>query len=108
MKQSIRNLEELLDSNLQLIWQTGKPYASKAKERVAGRKHVWVNEFINQMEHAYVAADIVISRAGAMAISELCVVEKPFFLCLILLLRKIIKQKMQKPREKKCGVDGKG
>ena len=72
-----KNLEELLNNNLQLIWQTGKPFASKARERVAGRRFVWVNEFINQMEHAYAAADIVISRAGAMAIAELCVVEKP-------------------------------
>ena len=72
-----KNLEVLLNNNLQLIWQTGKPYAAKAKERVTGRAHVWVNEFINQMEHAYAAADMVISRAGAMAIAELCVVEKP-------------------------------
>jgi UDP-N-acetylglucosamine--N-acetylmuramyl-(pentapeptide) pyrophosphoryl-undecaprenol N-acetylglucosamine transferase len=72
-----KDLDELLNSNLQLIWQTGKPYIAKAKERVAGKQYVWVNDFITQMENAYAAADIVISRAGAMAIAELCAVEKP-------------------------------
>jgi UDP-N-acetylglucosamine--N-acetylmuramyl-(pentapeptide) pyrophosphoryl-undecaprenol N-acetylglucosamine transferase len=72
-----KDLDELLNNNLQLIWQTGKPYAAKAKERAAGKRHVRANDFITQMENAYAAADIVISRAGAMAIAELCVVEKP-------------------------------
>ena len=72
-----KGLDELLRNNLQLIWQTGKPYAAKARERATNRANVWVNDFIQQMEYAYTAADIVISRAGAMAIAELCVVEKP-------------------------------
>ncbi len=38
---------------------------------------MWVNEFITQMEMAYAAADIVVSRSGAMAVAELCVVKKP-------------------------------
>ena len=42
-----------------------------------GRPGVWVNDFITEMEKAYSAADMVISRAGAMAIAELCVVKKP-------------------------------
>ena len=62
---------------LQLIWQTGKPYAAKGKERAAGKKNIWVNDFIMQMEQAYAAADMVISRSGAMAIAELCVCKKP-------------------------------
>ena len=72
-----KHLDELLNNNLQLIWQTGKPYAATAKEKVANKTNVWVNDFINQMEFAYSAADMVISRAGAMAIAELCLVEKP-------------------------------
>ena len=72
-----KDMEQLLNSGLQLIWQTGKPYAVKAKERAANVPNVWVDDFINQMEYAYAAADIVISRAGAMAIAELCVAEKP-------------------------------
>ncbi len=72
-----KHLDGLLNEGLQLIWQTGRPYAAKAKERAAGKSGVWTNEFITQMENAYAAADIVISRAGAMAIAELCVVKKP-------------------------------
>jgi UDP-N-acetylglucosamine--N-acetylmuramyl-(pentapeptide) pyrophosphoryl-undecaprenol N-acetylglucosamine transferase len=65
------------ENDLQLIWQSGKPYAEKAKAVGAGRNNVWVNDFITQMEYAYAAADIVISRSGAMAIAELAVVKKP-------------------------------
>ena len=72
-----KHLDELLNNGLQLIWQTGKPYSLKAKERAINIPNVWVGDFINQMEYAYSAADIVISRAGAMAIAELCVAEKP-------------------------------
>ena len=39
--------------------------------------NIWTNAFINKMEYAYAAADVVVSRAGAMAIAELCVVGKP-------------------------------
>ena len=72
-----KHLDELLNNGLQLIWQTGKPYAAKAKERTAGKRSVWVNDFITQMEYAYAAADIVVARAGAMTVAELCVVKKP-------------------------------
>lgn len=64
-------------NDLQLIWQTGKPYASRGAEVAVDNKNVWANIFINQMEYAFAAADVVISRAGAMAIAELCVVKKP-------------------------------
>ncbi|HUR66690.1 MAG TPA: undecaprenyldiphospho-muramoylpentapeptide beta-N-acetylglucosaminyltransferase [Chitinophagaceae bacterium] len=70
-------LEKLLDAGLQLIWQTGKPYADKAKERAKGKREIWVNEFISGMEFAYAAADIVVARAGAMTVAELCVAQKP-------------------------------
>ena len=70
-------LEELMNAGIQLIWQTGKPYAGQARERVKGRPLVWVNDFINQMEYAYAAADLVVSRSGAMTVAELCVAKKP-------------------------------
>lgn len=70
-------LDELLGTGLNLIWQTGKPYAAKAKQRAEGKSSVWAGDFITQMEQAYAAADLVVSRAGAMAIAELCVVKKP-------------------------------
>jgi UDP-N-acetylglucosamine--N-acetylmuramyl-(pentapeptide) pyrophosphoryl-undecaprenol N-acetylglucosamine transferase len=72
-----KHLDELLNAGLQLIWQTGKPFIAQAKEKVENRSSVCVNDFIAQMDLAYAAADIVISRAGAMAIAELCVAKKP-------------------------------
>jgi UDP-N-acetylglucosamine--N-acetylmuramyl-(pentapeptide) pyrophosphoryl-undecaprenol N-acetylglucosamine transferase len=72
-----KGLDVLLQYDIQLIWQTGKTEAARWKERAAGREGIWVSEFITAMEYAYAAADIVISRAGAMAIAELCVVQKP-------------------------------
>jgi UDP-N-acetylglucosamine--N-acetylmuramyl-(pentapeptide) pyrophosphoryl-undecaprenol N-acetylglucosamine transferase len=71
------HIDEFEKNDLQLIWQTGKPYADKAKQVAAGRKNIWTNDFITKMEYAFAAADIVISRSGAMSIAELCVVKKP-------------------------------
>ena len=71
-----KNLEAFEVNNLQLIWQTGKHYSARGKERAGDRTNIWVNDFINQMEYAYAAADLVISRSGAMAIAELCVMQK--------------------------------
>jgi UDP-N-acetylglucosamine--N-acetylmuramyl-(pentapeptide) pyrophosphoryl-undecaprenol N-acetylglucosamine transferase len=72
-----KGLDDLLKAGLQIIWQTGKPYSEKAKERVSGKPSVWANEFITQMEYAYAAADIVVARSGAMTVAELCVAKKP-------------------------------
>jgi UDP-N-acetylglucosamine--N-acetylmuramyl-(pentapeptide) pyrophosphoryl-undecaprenol N-acetylglucosamine transferase len=72
-----KGLDDLLKAGLQIIWQTGKPYAAKAVERAVENKQVWVNDFITQMEYAYAAADIVVARAGAMTVAELCVAKKP-------------------------------
>ena len=57
-------------ANRKTLCRTGK---RKSKRKII----VWVNDFITQMDYAYAAADIVISRAGAMAIAELCVAGKP-------------------------------
>ena len=70
-------LKKLGDEGLQMIWQTGKPYSEKAKTAAKGLDNVWTGDFIREMDKAFAAADIVISRAGAMAIAELCVVGKP-------------------------------
>lgn len=70
-----KGLNELLSYGLQVIWQTGKTDADKWKS-LSG-PGVWIDEFITEMEKAYAAADIVVSRAGAMAIAELCVVRRP-------------------------------
>lgn len=71
------NIDSFKKNNLQLIWQTGKPFAERAARAEEDRSNIWTNAFINKMEYAYNAADIVVSRSGAMAIAELCVVGKP-------------------------------
>jgi len=71
-------VEELIKFDVQVIWQTGKNYFSKAKENLQGLKHenIILTDFISRMDFAYSIADLVISRAGAGTISELCFVEK--------------------------------
>ena len=62
--------------NLQLIWQCGKLYYDEYK-KYDDLKHVQVHKFIDKMDLAYAASDIIISRAGASSVSELCIVGKP-------------------------------
>jgi len=75
-------LKSIADNNIQLIWQTGKLYFKTAKEKMKPYIHQNMNavDFISRMDFAYSVADLVISRAGAGAISELCVVAKPSIL----------------------------
>ena len=71
-------LENLLQEDVQVIWQTGKLYYEQAKSRASSfTNQVKVFDFIKEMDFAYAAADVVISRAGALAIAELCIVAKP-------------------------------
>lgn len=72
-----KDLDLFEQHGLQLIWQTGKPFKEKALAKAKGKSHVFVSDFIMEMEYAYAAADIVISRSGAMAVAELCMVQKP-------------------------------
>jgi UDP-N-acetylglucosamine--N-acetylmuramyl-(pentapeptide) pyrophosphoryl-undecaprenol N-acetylglucosamine transferase len=72
------HLDTLLKEDVQIIWQTGKPYYQQALTRAAGMtKNVRVFDFIRIMDQAYAAADVVISRAGALSIAELCIAAKP-------------------------------
>lgn len=75
-------LEELAKNNLQLIWQTGKTYFETAQQQTAPytSKNIYSFDFIQRMDLAYAAADIVISRAGASSVSELCNTGKPSIL----------------------------
>lgn len=75
-------LQQLVDNNIQLIWQTGKGYFEKAKEQVSkyDDKNIYAFDFIGRMDLAYAAADIVISRAGASSVSELCNIGMPCIL----------------------------
>ncbi len=71
-----KNIQWLLDQNVQVLWQTGKLYYKEYK-KYNDKDGVHVVEFINKMDLAYAAADVIISRAGAGSISELCIVGKP-------------------------------
>ena len=72
-----KDLDDLVQNDLQLIWQTGKTEAARWKESAKGKRGIWVADFITNMEQAYAAADMVVSRSGAMAVAELCAVQKP-------------------------------
>lgn len=71
------DLDLFQSNNLQLIWQTGKTKSLEFILKSKNRKNIWVSEFIKEMEMGYAASDIIISRAGAMAVTELCVTGKP-------------------------------
>jgi len=77
-----RQLSQFPEHRIQLIWQCGRVYYETAKKQAQefSGKGICLLEFISQMDLAYAAADVVISRAGAGAISELCLVNKPSIL----------------------------
>ena len=76
------NLGEFKKNKLNLIWQTGVSYENQAKESVKNLNESGVQsyKFIKEMDLAYAVADVIVSRAGAIAISELCFVGKPVIL----------------------------
>jgi UDP-N-acetylglucosamine--N-acetylmuramyl-(pentapeptide) pyrophosphoryl-undecaprenol N-acetylglucosamine transferase len=76
------NIQKLKDIGINLIWQTGIAYQNKAKEFITevNSSYIKAYAFIKEMDKAYAAADVIISRAGAIAISELCCVGKPIIL----------------------------
>lgn len=79
-----RRINQLIEANIkyfetqdiQVIWQCGKLYYDQYKP-FSALKNIQVHAFLNQMDLAYAAADIIISRAGAISVSELCIVGKP-------------------------------
>jgi UDP-N-acetylglucosamine--N-acetylmuramyl-(pentapeptide) pyrophosphoryl-undecaprenol N-acetylglucosamine transferase len=77
-----KHLAQLAAAGCQLIWQTGKNYFSQAQDAAApfAPQGIRAYDFIRRMDLAYAAADVVISRAGALSISELCLVGKPLIL----------------------------
>lgn len=70
-----KELEKIVSQNVQVIWQCGKLYFEDYKKY--NSNNVQVLAFIDRMDLVYAAADIVISRAGASSVSELCIVGKP-------------------------------
>ena len=79
----LAHLDDIRDSGVQFIWQTGKYYNASINEQLKGRTDLpmlKVMDFISDMGAAYKAADLVISRAGASSISEFCLIGKPVIL----------------------------
>lgn len=76
-----KHLDEWSKSGVRLIWQTGKTYAEEAQRLLRHYEGtVYCSAFIERMDYAYQLADLVISRAGASSISELCHLAKPTIL----------------------------
>lgn len=73
-----KSISEWKKAGIQVIWQTGKLFLDRALNSAKGEES-WlkVRDFIQRMDLAYAAADLVVSRAGAIAVSELCLVKKP-------------------------------
>ncbi len=83
INESIKDkLIQIKACNVQLLWQTGSYYYSAMKSAVDGEacSNVFPQEFINKMDFAYAVSDVIISRAGALSVSELCIVGKPAIL----------------------------
>ena len=76
------HIKELIESGIQVIWQTGKNYFLDCKMSLEALPHdtIICTDFVSQMPLAYALADLVISRAGASSISELCLLGKPSIL----------------------------
>ena len=84
INQTLMDALETIKANpdIQFIWQTGKIYIDEVRQTVAKSSftNLFVTDFIKEMDKAYAAADLVISRAGAGSISEFCLLEKPVIL----------------------------
>lgn len=73
----VRTLQE---NNIQLIWQTGERFYNNLDEQYKHMNGIKVMPFVFRMDMLYTAADVVISRAGALSLSELCTIGKPCIL----------------------------
>ncbi|NNC82823.1 MAG: undecaprenyldiphospho-muramoylpentapeptide beta-N-acetylglucosaminyltransferase [Flavobacteriales bacterium] len=74
--------DEYCQAGIQVLWQTGKIYYEEMVEKLSEESGEWIHpvRFIDRMDLAYAAADVVVSRAGALSISELCLVGKAVIL----------------------------
>jgi UDP-N-acetylglucosamine--N-acetylmuramyl-(pentapeptide) pyrophosphoryl-undecaprenol N-acetylglucosamine transferase len=78
----MKNLGQIKDSGIQILWQSGTYYYPEARQAIedSGIKNIILKDFISRMELAYSVSDVIISRAGAITISELCHTGKPAIL----------------------------
>ncbi|MBN1183687.1 MAG: undecaprenyldiphospho-muramoylpentapeptide beta-N-acetylglucosaminyltransferase [Bacteroidales bacterium] len=75
----VMRLEEIKNTNIEILWQTGKYYYNKLKEEIGANlpQNLHMMDFVSRMDLAYNVSDLVVSRAGALSLSELCLVKKP-------------------------------
>ncbi len=73
-------VDALLEKGYQIIWQTGTYYYQQMLPYAEGKENLVMLDFIRRVDLAYAVADVIVSRAGAISISELCVVGKPLIL----------------------------
>ena len=76
----LKGIKYLVASGMQILWQTGRPFYKEAEEATKAMDNVKVHEFIYEMDLAYAVADMLVARAGAITVSELCLVNKPAIL----------------------------
>jgi UDP-N-acetylglucosamine--N-acetylmuramyl-(pentapeptide) pyrophosphoryl-undecaprenol N-acetylglucosamine transferase len=78
----LAHLEDIKESGIQFVWQTGKYYSAEINERMKGHElsNLVITDFVSDMATAYKAADLVVSRAGAGSISEFCLLGKAVIL----------------------------
>ncbi|MEY3921716.1 MAG: undecaprenyldiphospho-muramoylpentapeptide beta-N-acetylglucosaminyltransferase [Bacteroidota bacterium] len=75
-----KGIESLTNEGIQVIWQTGKGNLELVDQSLRKRKGVCITEFISKMNYAYAVSDLVVSRAGAIALAEICATGKPSIL----------------------------
>ena len=83
LNESVKNqLDFLAEQNIQLIWQCGKFHIESLQNELGNNlpEGIVLTDFISRMDYAYAAADVIVSRAGAIAVSELCLIGKPIIL----------------------------
>ncbi|MEZ4923247.1 MAG: undecaprenyldiphospho-muramoylpentapeptide beta-N-acetylglucosaminyltransferase [Crocinitomicaceae bacterium] len=83
LNESIKvQIQKLIEKDVQIIWQCGKIYLNNLKPFVdeLNSSNVFLSDFVYQMDLAYAAADIIVSRAGAISVSEVCLIGKPVIL----------------------------
>src|SRR5690606_3277737 len=81
-KSMLGAIGSLIENDFQVIWQCGQYYFESYRDKIGDdqRGHIKIYAFMDRMDFAYAAADVIVSRAGAGTISELCVVGKPVVL----------------------------
>lgn len=78
----MHHYSNLKEAGVQVLWQSGKLYFNDLNEQLKGNEYEGIKlvQFIDRMDLAYAMADVIISRAGAISVSELCLIKKPVIL----------------------------